>query len=170
MLIVLGHKDLTGDVKKIAGIAGTNAGRSGCTPSWSRLQSVGLTIAFNRGYRTILVWDDNDNMSVFSGNLDDLIDDADDEDEKSNRPINDEKDEKRKRPLISMKPFTDSVEMLIRQGGIKEGNLCRDVNTMFREDVFPSIKKFIPDLPNVFKLNLHFNNNLLMEAELNNLK
>lgn len=64
------------------------------------------------------------------------------------------------------RPYTDNISLLIRQGGIKDDNLPRHYKTIFREDVFPSIKNFAPYCGNVFTLTLHFNFDLLFLAEL----
>ena len=71
---------------------------------------------------------------------------------------------------IENKSQADHVDLLIRQGGImddKEGErLSRYYKTIFREDVFPAIKKFAPDCGNVFRLTLHFNQNELRLVDL----
>ena len=63
-------------------------------------------------------------------------------------------------------PFSGSIRLLIRQGGIADKNLIRYYKTIFREDVFPAIKAFDPNCGNIFCLILHFNSDLLMHAEL----
>jgi len=76
------------------------------------------------------------------------------------------------RGLISreQRPFTDHISVLIRQGGISDKErvtpVTRHIKKIFNEDVYPAIKRFDPDCPEIFQLTLHFNNDLLMEADL----
>jgi hypothetical protein len=63
-------------------------------------------------------------------------------------------------------PLACKKTLLIRQGGIKDEALPRFYKTMFREDVLPAIKTFVPNCGDIFRLTLHFNFNLLMHVEL----
>lgn len=65
---------------------------------------------------------------------------------------------------IDDRPFSGCIEFIVRQGGIGDERLSRHYKNIFREDVFPAIKNFLPDCSNVFRLTLIYNDDLLLEA------
>jgi hypothetical protein len=147
-IIKITHKDLIGKVKlrKMAGFQGLNTGRSGCTAPWARLQKVCDESIKRKGLATA----------------------------HSKKP-----DEK------PVKYFTGEFQWLVRQGGISADNFpVRPVEQVdgenesedfippsyfqkiFREDVYPAIKNFVPDCGDVFLLTMRYEKDLLMEIEM----
>ncbi len=71
---------------------------------------------------------------------------------------------------VEMFAFTGHVEFLIRQGGVNDDMVSAKCKEIFREDVYPAIKNFVPECGIVFRLILHYNQRLLMKVELWQLK
>lgn len=62
-------------------------------------------------------------------------------------------------------PYTGPLTFLVRQGGIKEQGLDRLNVQIFREDVYPAIRSFVKDCPNVFELELNYNDSRLLSGK-----
>lgn len=62
-------------------------------------------------------------------------------------------------------PYCGPLQLLVRQGGIKEQGLNRLTVKIFHEDVYPAIKSFVNDCSNVFELELNYNNDNLLSGK-----
>lgn len=62
--------------------------------------------------------------------------------------------------------YLGTVEIGVRQGGIRERDVSAYYKSLFRRDVFPAIKKYAPECGDCFKLILHYRDGLLFSADL----
>lgn len=65
------------------------------------------------------------------------------------------------------RPYSENVNFYINDGGIIHGALSKHYKKVFREDVFPAIRKAFPNLKNKFHLILHYNVDYLIKVTLN---